>query len=708
MAKRAPYLFPDGSSTNAPFHVGSPGVADRGEAIARTSTTRVASPGRRTPRTRAGCSSLRRIDKNALRVRHSRSTSEAPHGTDPDTIRGIPTTLRHARRRPTGSPAGPSTTASSMSGWVQNARQRPESERTIGEMAAMLELSAALLRAETPVAAVRRMVQVCFTHLHVPLVALLPDRSGTGWFVAASRGVGVKRADIARSIEGVSALQLGRSTRHRLAARVAQVADRERAEAIPAGSAVLLGIELRPDHRAFLRTAGSLLAEALAHLSAVGWAQIRNDNLDLALAWTAHELRGPLIGARAALGHVRIDDQGTKSGELLQQTRDELEQLADLVGPLLRWSAGSSSLRMREVDLVQTVGEVVTSCRMEFVDADLVVRAPDRSRSALTPGNWPGPSPTWSATRWPTRRAGSSVKIDVDTDGERARIRVRDRGPGVPAAEQHLIFDPFARDASPPRRRCGKGLGLFIARRIVEAHGGSSACGRSAGDGVLHRAPAPGRGETAIRVLIVDDHLLFAEAIRVTLTDMGMTVVGIVATAAEGLDAAAEPATRSGVGRSGSSRPNGLALGAEILAISPHEVVALTALEDERSVQEALRLGFHGYLTKHTEADQFKRSLAERRSTVRRSSRIGWPVTGHGRARSSATWSSWRPSSRSVSARCCNCSPRVRPAADRDRLGVSPNTVRTHVQGSCRSCSSTRAWRPPPSPCGSSLVKARS
>ena len=110
---------------------------------------------------------------------------------------------------------------------------------------------------------------------------------------------------------------------------------------------MLLAMDVRSDHRAFLRTAGSLSAEALTHMGAVAWARMQNDHLDLALAVTAHELRGPLVGARAALGHVRIDDTGPKSGELLQQTRDELEQLADLVDPLLRWSAGSSSLRKR-------------------------------------------------------------------------------------------------------------------------------------------------------------------------------------------------------------------------------------------------------------------------------------------------------------------------------------------------------------------------
>ncbi len=159
---------------------------------------------------------------------------------------------------------------------------------------------------------------MCFAHLHVPLVGLLPDRSGSGWFVAAARGVGVKRADIVRSIEGVSALRQDRSTRNLLAARVARVAGRDRAVPIAAGEAVLVAIDLRPDQRAFLRTAGSLLSVALTHLGAVSWAKMRTDNLDLALAWTAHELRGPLVGARAALGHVHIDDQGPTSGELLR------------------------------------------------------------------------------------------------------------------------------------------------------------------------------------------------------------------------------------------------------------------------------------------------------------------------------------------------------------------------------------------------------
>ena len=311
---------------------------------------------------------------------------------------------RPARRRPTGSRVGSSTAATSMSGWVQSARKQPESERTIREMAAMLELSAALLRAETAAGAVRSVVQVCFAHLRVPLVGLLPDRSGSGWFVAAARGVGVKRADIVGSIEGVSALRQDRvdqgPSRVPSRTRGGPTTGRYRS---PPGSAVLLAMDLRPDHRAFLRTAGSLLSEALTHLGAVGWAKVRTDNLDLALAWTAHELRGPLVGARQALGHVHIDDEGPTSGELLRRTCEELDQLADLVDPLLRWSAGSCSLDIQQVDLVRTVER-----RRRHV--------PDGVRPRRSGG------PSAGDARDPGRRAAIGPG-DRERGPERARVR---------------------------------------------------------------------------------------------------------------------------------------------------------------------------------------------------------------------------------------------------------------------------------------------
>ncbi len=356
--------------------------------------------------------------------------------------------------------------------WTRSTRERQDDARSVREMLAMLEISAALLRSQTTTAAVRSVVQLSFEQLRIPLAGLLPDRSGAGWFVVAARGIGPRRGEIGRAVQGVSASRPGRTTRNRLAARVGQAATRDRIEAVAAGEAVLLAADLRPDQRAFVKAVGALLDENLVQLRAVEWARMRNDNLDLALAWTAHELRGPLVGARAALGHVRIDERERKSQELLQQSRDELDQLAGLVDPLLRWSTGSASLHKRSVDLFEIVDECVTSCRRESPEGDVVlvgsVGVPvsaEASQLRVAVSNLIRNALAYSPS-------GSTVTVTVGAVDGYGRVRIRDRGPGVPAAERHLIFDPFARGHVGGESRSGSGLGLFIARRIVEAHGG--------------------------------------------------------------------------------------------------------------------------------------------------------------------------------------------------------------------------------------------
>lgn len=349
-----------------------------------------------------------------------------------------------------------------------------ERSSAVRSMSIMLRLATDLLRAGSPRSAVRCTVRRCFEQFGTPVVGLLPDRSGPGWFVAAVGGVGAKRrALLVAYAEEISALGRSGSTRDRLAGRFAAVVGRDHAEATDAGSAVLLTVDAQPGRRAILQMAGSLLSESLDHIGMVEWARMRNEHLDLALACTAHELRGPLAGVRVALDHVEIDDPGPQSRELLRQTKDELGQLAELVDPLLRWSAGPNSLHTRQVDLVHLVREAVASSSLEPGEgSDVIIETPDhlmvradgpQLRGAV--GNLVRNALAYSPTSQP-------VTVVVEDLHAFVRIRVRDRGRGVPLEERHLIFDPFARGRDAEGVRDGRGLGLFIARRIVEAHGG--------------------------------------------------------------------------------------------------------------------------------------------------------------------------------------------------------------------------------------------
>jgi signal transduction histidine kinase len=68
--------------------------------------------------------------------------------------------------------------------------------------------------------------------------------------------------------------------------------------------------------------------------------------------------------------------------------------------------------------------------------------------------------------------AGKRIIVRIDSDGARAQLRVRDHGIGVEPAERGRIFERFERAVS-ARHYGGLGLGLYIVRRIVEAHGGT-------------------------------------------------------------------------------------------------------------------------------------------------------------------------------------------------------------------------------------------
>lgn len=180
----------------------------------------------------------------------------------------------------------------------------------------------------------------------------------------------------------------------------------------------------------------------------------------------------------------------------------------------------------------------------------------------------------------------------------------------------------------------------------------------------------------------MDDHLLFAEAIGQTLSAMGMTLVAISTNADDAMSAVREHRPDLVLMDVGLPGQDGIELGRVILEEAPDvKVVALTALEDGKAVQDALRSGFHGYLTKNCEPGKFRRALE--------SVADGQVVFPHYLAKQGGTGDG-EASDAELLAR--QLTPReievlqllAEGAASRDiadRLAVSPNTVRTHVQG---------------------------
>jgi two-component system, NarL family, nitrate/nitrite response regulator NarL len=188
--------------------------------------------------------------------------------------------------------------------------------------------------------------------------------------------------------------------------------------------------------------------------------------------------------------------------------------------------------------------------------------------------------------------------------------------------------------------------------------------------------------ETPIRAMIVDDHTLFAEAVRATLEAKGIEVVAVVATGAGALEATAANRPDLILLDLGLPDRSGLAVGADILHEWPEtKVLALTALDDPRAVKEAMRTGFHGYLTKDTPVAKFVEAvLAAIGGQVVMPHRLAAHAVG---ARSSRE--------REVALMADQLTYReldvlrlladgIRGETIAQKLGISRNTVRTHVQ----------------------------
>lgn len=195
---------------------------------------------------------------------------------------------------------------------------------------------------------------------------------------------------------------------------------------------------------------------------------------EVALAWTAHEVRAPLLAVRHALERVIARSGGLAAADrrLLRSSTEELDRLSGSVESLLSLSLTPLVLHPERVNLVRLVREAVASCTVDGGSDRVWVKAPSsipivadkaslRAAIANVVRNGIGYSPE-----------STTVIIEVRRRNGVATILVKDSGPGVDPSEREAIFRPFVRGRA-GRRTAGTGVGLALAKQVVEAHQGT-------------------------------------------------------------------------------------------------------------------------------------------------------------------------------------------------------------------------------------------
>jgi two-component system nitrate/nitrite response regulator NarL len=175
-----------------------------------------------------------------------------------------------------------------------------------------------------------------------------------------------------------------------------------------------------------------------------------------------------------------------------------------------------------------------------------------------------------------------------------------------------------------------------------------------------------------IRILIVDDHKPFVEAVQAALETAGVSVVDVVSQGSETLEAVHRSEPDVILMDIGPPDENGLIVGRRVLQRHPNaKIVAITELADRSVLDEALHIGFVGYLTKDTPVRKFVSAL--------RAASDGHLVMQRLSRQQDEAWllaSQLTPREREILALVA-LGANNKVAAG--RLGVSQNTIRSHV-----------------------------
>jgi signal transduction histidine kinase len=230
-------------------------------------------------------------------------------------------------------------------------------------------------------------------------------------------------------------------------------------------------------------------AEELRRLSA-----LRADFVSM----VSHELRAPMasvIGCTQTLNRRWRELTQEQRESFLGLIESETSRLSDLVGDVLdtsRIEAGTFPYAFDTVDVEELVRETAAVVSAGQDEVRVTTRVPpalppvqgDRERLRQLLWNLLTNAVKYTVT-------GDEVEVAAASEDGVVAVSVRDHGPGIPAGAQRLIFEKFGRVSQGALSKPGAGLGLYIARSIAEAHGGTLDVESDAGAGATFTVRLP-------------------------------------------------------------------------------------------------------------------------------------------------------------------------------------------------------------------------
>jgi signal transduction histidine kinase len=364
-------------------------------------------------------------------------------------------------------------------------------------------------------------------------------------------------------------------------------------------------------------------------------AEDANRAKDQFLAVLSHELRTPLTPALAAASALEtqpaIDAEELRESLALIRRNIELEaRLVDDLLDLTRISRGKLQVHLQTVDLHETIRHATEMCRSEanaarshlvlHLDATSHHVRGDAARLAQVFWNL-----TLNALKFTPANGNITIRSS-NPHSNRVRIEVSDTGIGVPPDKLTRIFEPFQQaEESTTRRFGGLGLGLSVAKGLMDAHGGTITAhsdGLNKGttftvdmsttipveQDVTDTTVHPPRSTRPLRVLIVEDHGDTRQALCRIISRWGHQVAS-AATVAEAVKVAAEYRPELLLSDIGLPDGTGVDLLERLAEYKPLVAIAMSGYGMESDLERTKRAGFKVHLVKPVAAERLKEAI---------------------------------------------------------------------------------------------------
>jgi two-component system CheB/CheR fusion protein len=224
------------------------------------------------------------------------------------------------------------------------------------------------------------------------------------------------------------------------------------------------------------------------------------------LTLASHELRTPLtimkgyaqLLERLVAGTSGAADREQRIKRLVRQLDDKVNRLQRLVEDLVdvgRLQSGKLALSLEPVNLADLLAQAAQDIGMLSAEHTIELHLPRSGAPLIVEGDQMRlMQVVTNLIQNALTHAGESKRIDVRLGGgsNRARIQVQDYGPGITPEAQSQLFTRFYQTLFPDRSRSGGlGLGLFIAKQIVEQHGGTIGVRSALGEGATFIVELP-------------------------------------------------------------------------------------------------------------------------------------------------------------------------------------------------------------------------